>query len=112
MLALSTFTFCYSIMVDMATISDIFKAHALVFKEFGLLMMMYSVINIDITFDLSYFGFILILCEKDYIGAVLNCLVLLFIPKIDNQLLKIRGYQEDDIIKKILSRNPWLTLMI
>jgi len=102
MLALSIFTFCYSIMVAMATISDTLKAYELVFKDFGLLMMMDSVINIVIPLALSYFGFILILCEKDYISAVLNCSALLFIPEIDDQLPKILGYREDDIIKNFL----------
>jgi len=82
--ALSIFTLYYNIMVAMATILDIFKAYELVFKEFGLIVMMNYVIIIVIPLALSYFGFILILCEKDYISAVLNCLTLLCIPEIDN----------------------------
>ena len=100
MIALSIFTFCYTIIVAMATISDTVKAYELVFKDFGLLMMMDSVINIVIPLVLACYGFVIILCEKDYINAVLNCLALLFIPEIDDQLPKILGYREDDIIEK------------
>ena len=98
MFALSVFTFCYSIMVAMDTILDSFNAYKLVFKNFELVVMIDSVINTVIPFVLSHFGFILTFCKKDYISAVLNCLVLLFIPEIDNQLPKILGYQEEEII--------------
>jgi len=90
-------------MVAMATISDISKASELDFKEFGLLVMMNFVISIVIPLALSYSGFILILREKDYISAVLNFSALLFIPEIDNQLPRILGHREDDIIKKYIS---------
>jgi len=53
------------IMLAMATISDIFKVYELVFKEFGLMVMIDSVINTVIPFALSYVGFIIILREKD-----------------------------------------------
>jgi len=102
MLALAVFTFSYSTMVAMATIADTMSAYKLVFKEVGLLMMMDVVINICIPIVLTYYGFILILCEKDYINAVLNCSALLFIPEIDDQLPQILGYREDDIIKNFL----------
>ena len=46
--------------------------------------------------------FILVLCERDYISAVLNCSALLFIPEIDDQLPKILGYWEDNIIKHFI----------
>jgi len=72
MLTLSIFTSCYSIMVNMATILDIFKVYELVFKEFGILVIMDSVINIVIPVALSYIGFIIIMCEKDYISAALK----------------------------------------
>ena len=65
-------------------------------------MMDSILISIVIPFDLSYFGFIIILCEKGYISAVLNCLALLFIPDIDDQLPKILGCRDDDIIKNSL----------
>ena len=56
MLAHSIFTFCYSIVVAMAAILDTFNAYELVFREFGLLIMMYSVINIVIQLALLYFS--------------------------------------------------------
>ena len=87
-------------MVAMATILDIFKAFKSFFKKFGLLVIMDSVINIVIPVALSYFGFIIILCKNDSISAVLNYLALLCIPEIDDQLPKILGYREDEIIKK------------
>ena len=89
-------------MVAMATILVNFKAYELIFKESGLLMTMDFIINIVIPLALSYFNFILILCEKDYISAILNCLALLCIPEIDNQLPKILGYWEDNIIKHFI----------
>jgi len=102
MLPLSVFTVCYSSMVAKATIADTLQAYELVFKKVSLLMVMDFVINIILPLALAFYGFVLILCEQDYINAVLNCSALLFIPEIDDQLPQILGYGEDDIIKNFL----------
>ena len=103
MFPLSIFTFCYSGMVAKQTIADTLEAYEKVFiKKFNMLMLMNFVINIFVPLALAFYGFILILCEKDYISAVLNCSALLFIPEIDDQLPQILGYREDDIIKNFL----------
>ena len=44
------------------------------------------------------------MCNKYYTNTVLNCSMLLFIPEIDNQLPRILGYWEDDIIEHYLIR--------
>lgn len=102
MFALAIFTFTYSFMVAMSTISETLLAYRILFKKIGPLMLMDFIVNIFLPLVLAYYGFLLILSEKDFINAVLNTTALLFIPEIDDALPQILGYCEDDIIRNFL----------
>jgi len=103
MFALASFTLTYSIMVAVSTISETYDGCKKLFKhDFGMLMIMDVVVNMILPLILAYYGFLLILAERKFIDAVLNTTALLFIPEIDDQLPKILGYREDDIIRNFL----------
>jgi len=102
MFALAIFTFAYSIMVALSTISETLLACKILFKEVGTLILMDLIVNVILPLLLAYYGFLLILSEVSFIDAVLNTTALLFIPEIDDQLPQILGYSDDDIVKNFL----------
>jgi len=102
MLALAIFTFTYSFMVAMSTISEALSAYKILFKGVGALMIMDFIANIVLPLLLACYGFFLILSEENFINAVLNTTALISISEIDDQLPQILGYSEDDIIRNFL----------
>ena len=102
MFALAIFTFAYSFMVAISTVSETIQAYKILFRKFGSLMLMDIIVNGLLPFILAFYGFLLILSEVNYLNAVLNSIALLFIPEIDDQLPNILNYSEDSIIKNFL----------
>jgi len=102
MLTLAIFTFTYSFIVAMSTISDTVDAYKILFRGISPLMLMDFIVNIILPLILACHGFLLILSQTSFIDAVLNATALLFIPEIDDQLPQILGYREDDIIRNYL----------
>merc|ERR1711935_665048 len=92
MLALAIFTFTYSFMVAMSTISEALSAYKILFKGVGALMIMDFIANIVLPLLLACYGFFLILSEENFINAVLNTTALISISEIDDQLPQILGY--------------------
>mmetsp|Transcript_22784 Transcript_22784/g.26235 ORF Transcript_22784/g.26235 Transcript_22784/m.26235 type:complete len:674 (-) Transcript_22784:82-2103(-) len=102
MLPLAIFTFAYSFMVAIPSITETAEAYHILFRKPHMLQIMDFIVNVCIPLVLAASGFLVILCQNNFIDAVLNVTALLFIPEIDDQLPSILGLQGEDIILNFL----------
>lgn len=98
-LILAILTFLYSFLIAKPSVTETKDAFKL-YRDISLIQLMDFGVNSIIPIVLLFSGFLIILLSESFIESVLNTAALLFIPKIDDELPQLLGYDDSIIYKR------------